>query len=66
MCLQVQDRSADADRAVREADKTHKRAKDLKSEVDELHKRIEGEEQRHSSTAVSTLIRDFLMTTENP
>lgn len=39
----MKDRSADADRAVREADKTHKRAKDLNSEVDKLHKKIEGE-----------------------
>lgn len=43
MCIQVQDRAADADRAVREADKTHKRAKDLNSEVDKLRKKIQGE-----------------------
>lgn len=65
VCLQVQDRSADADRALREADKTHERAKDLNSEVDELHKRIEGEEQHHSSIVVSTFFIDFLMMTEN-
>lgn len=65
MCLQVQDRSADADWAVREADKTHKRAKDLNSEVDELHRRIEGEEQHHYSIVVSTFFIDFLMMTEN-
>lgn len=43
MCIQVQDRAADANRAVTEADKTHKRAKDLNSEVDKLRKKIQGE-----------------------
>lgn len=42
MCIQVQDRAAGADRAVTEADKTHKRAKDLNSEVEKLHKKIKG------------------------
>lgn len=65
MRLQAQDRSADADRAVREADKTHTRAKDLNSDVDDLHKRIEGEEQHPCSIVVSTFFVDVLMMTEN-
>lgn len=43
MFIQVHDRAAEADRAVTEADKTHKRAKDLNSEVEKLRKKIQGE-----------------------
>lgn len=57
MCIQVQDRAADADRAVTEADKTHKKAKDLNSEVEKLHKKIQGEE--HHQYLVSMFLPFF-------
>lgn len=39
----MEDRAADADSAVKEAGKTHKRATDLDSEVEKLRKKIQGE-----------------------
>lgn len=43
MCVQVEKSAADADRAVTDAEKTHKRAVDLDSEVEKLRKKIQGE-----------------------
>lgn len=47
MHLQAEDRADDAARAVTDADKTHKRAKDLDSEVEKLRKKIQGEGNHH-------------------
>lgn len=47
--IQVEDRAADADSAVKEAEKTNKRATDLDSEVEKLRKKIQGEGNHHCS-----------------
>lgn len=43
MCVQVEKSAADADRALTDAEITHKRAADLDSEVEKLRKKIQGE-----------------------
>lgn len=43
VCVQVEKRAAAAGRAVTDAEKTHKRATDLDSEVEKLRKKIQGE-----------------------
>lgn len=42
VCIQVDDRAAEADGAVTDADKTHKNATGLNAEVDKLRKKIQG------------------------
>lgn len=43
VCVQAEKSAADADSAVTDAEKTHKRAADLDSEVEKLRKKIQGE-----------------------
>lgn len=62
MCVQVEKSAADADRAVTDAEKTHKRAADLDSEVEKLRKKIQGE-GNHQHLVVSHCFGCFLITT---
>lgn len=45
-------RAADADKALDDFDKTHKRAKDLESDIQKMLKKIQGKNQHQSSMIV--------------
>lgn len=44
-CFQADKRAADTDKAVADVEKTHKRAKDLNSEIENLLKKIQGKKK---------------------
>ena len=56
VCVQADKRSVEADRAVADVEKTHRRAKELDSEIKSMLKKIQGEGKLKFSGSTTPLV----------